>query len=88
MGVSYSEPDVKIANAGMLAAVSALEDEGLLTKEQATIFIKSHTMTYVRPSWLMMTYSKLFDKNDSDSVIRFFCTKLHGLADKKDGELK
>jgi len=69
---SYMEPNIKLGNVSMLATLKALTLEGLLTDQEADDFMKNHSITYVRPSWIAGKFKKLWGDDDT---VNFYCIK-------------
>ena len=70
---SYIEPNIKLGNVSMFATIRTLVQEGFLTEQEGDDFVKNHSITYVRPSWIYGKLRKLW--GDDDSIVKFYCIK-------------
>jgi hypothetical protein len=82
MSTSYIEPNIKLGNVSMLATIRTLVQEGLLTNQEADDFVKNHSITYVRPSWIYGKFRKLW--GDDDATVKFYCIKTGSENDSID----
>lgn len=71
--MSEADETMQVANIAMVRTIAALEQENIITHEQAQEFLDTHAMTYIKRNWLFETVRK-FWTNEGGIFIQ--CLKL------------